>query len=106
MIFHDRNKLETKELVSGISGQLIHTDTMSIGYFDIAKGAVLPEHSHVHEQVTSILEGELEMTVNGETKIMKAGHVATIPSNTPHSARALTDCKAVDVFNPVREDYK
>ena len=106
MIFHDRNKLETKELVPGISGQLIHTETMSIGYFDISKGAVLPEHSHVHEQVTNLLEGELEMTVNGETKIMKAGHVATIPPNTAHSAVALTDCKAVDVFNPVREDYK
>lgn len=106
MIFHDRNELETKELVPGISGQLIHTETMSIGYFDITKDAVLPEHSHVHEQVTSVLEGELEMTVGGETKIMKAGYVATIPSNTPHSARALTNCKAVDVFNPVREDYK
>lgn len=106
MIFHERDKLETKELVKGISGQLIHTDTLSIGYFDIAKGAVLPAHSHVHEQITSLLEGELEMTVDGETKIMKAGHVATIPSNVVHSARALTDCKAVDVFNPVREDYK
>lgn len=106
MIFHERDKLETKELVPGISGQLIHTDTMTIGYFNIKKGAILPEHSHIHEQVTSLIEGELEMTISGETKIMKAGHVATIPSHAPHSAVAMTDCKVVDVFNPVREDYK
>lgn len=106
MIFHERDTLETKQLVPGISGQMIHTDTMTIGYFDILKGAVLPEHSHIHEQVTNIIEGELEMTINGESKVMKAGHVATIPSNAPHSAVALTDCKVIDVFNPVREDYK
>lgn len=106
MIFHERDLLETKELVPGISGQLIHTGTMTVGYFDITKGAILPEHAHIHEQITSLIEGELEMTINGETKVMKAGHVATIPSNTPHSAVAITDCKVIDVFNPVREDYK
>lgn len=106
MIFHERSNLETKELVPGISGQLIHTDTLTIGYFDIEKGAVLPAHSHIHEQVTNLLEGELEMTIDGETKTMKAGHIATIPSNVIHSAVALTHCKVIDVFNPVREDYK
>ncbi|SMD36976.1 Cupin domain-containing protein [Reichenbachiella faecimaris] len=106
MIFHERDSLIRKELVPGISGELIHTETMSIGYFDIEKGAILPEHSHVHEQVTSLLAGELEMTVNGESKIMKAGHVATIPPHAVHAALALTDCKVIDVFNPVREDYK
>ncbi|MEO9964704.1 MAG: cupin domain-containing protein [Reichenbachiella sp.] len=106
MIFHQLENLETKELLPGIVGHLIHTDTLTIGYFNIAKGAVLPAHAHVHEQVTNLLEGEFEMTVGGETKILTAGSVATIPSNAEHSGVALTDCKVIDVFNPVREDYK
>lgn len=106
MIFHNLNNLEKKELLPGIVGNLIHTDTMTIGYFNISKGAVLPAHSHIHEQVTSLLEGEFEMTVAGETQLLLAGSVATIPANVEHSGKALTDCKVIDVFNPVREDYK
>lgn len=106
MIFHELKDLPRKELLPGIEGHLIHTDSLTIGYFDIEEGAVLPEHSHVHEQVTNLLEGEFEMTINGETKLMRAGHVATIPSNALHSGFAKTKCRVIDVFNPVREDYK
>lgn len=106
MTFHQLEELKRVELLPGIEGHLIHTEGLTIGYFDIKKGAVLPAHAHVHEQVTNLLEGEFEMTVAGETKILKAGSLATIPSNAEHSGKALTDCKVIDVFNPVREDYK
>lgn len=106
MIFHQLKSIEDKELLPGIVGKLVHTDGLTLGYFNISKGAVLPAHSHIHEQVTNLLEGEFEMTVDGETQILRAGSIVTIPPNAEHSGVALTDCKVIDVFNPVREDYK
>jgi len=53
-----------------------------------------------------VTKGELELTIDQETRIMKAGMVAVIPSNTNHSARAITKVEVTDVFYPVREDYK
>ena len=72
----------------------------------VDKGAVLPEHFHIHEQVSRVLEGTFEMTIDGEKKTCKAGDIALIDSKVPHSGTALTDCVIFDVFTPVREDYK
>lgn len=104
--FTKTDDIPEKELVPGIFAKLVHMEGMSVAHVRIEKGAILPEHAHVHEQVTNILEGELEMTVGGETKVCKPGDIVLLASNMPHSARALTDCYVMDVFQPVREDYK
>ena len=95
-----------KELVSGITGYYAHGANMTFGYVEIKAGSNLPAHKHVHEQITYIIEGELDMTIGGEFCPLKPGMFHVIPSNVLHSAIAKTDCKAIDVFNPVREDYK
>jgi quercetin dioxygenase-like cupin family protein len=95
-----------KEVVSGITGYYAHGDNLSFGYIEIKAGAIVPEHHHVHEQITYIVEGELDMTIGGEFYPLKAGMYHVIPSNMPHSAIATVDCIAIDVFSPVREDYK
>ena len=104
--FTNINSIPEKELVPGIYARLVHMEGVSVARVRIEKGAILPEHAHVHEQVTNILSGELEMTIGGKTKVCVAGDVVCIPSNIPHSARALTECDLMDVFQPVREDYK
>jgi quercetin dioxygenase-like cupin family protein len=95
-----------KQLVAGITGYYVHGSSMTFGYAEIKAGSNLPLHHHVHEQITFIVEGELDMTIGGEFFPLKAGMFHVIPSNTPHSAFAKTDCIAIDVFNPVREDYR
>ncbi|HEX9828178.1 MAG TPA: cupin domain-containing protein [Flavobacteriaceae bacterium] len=100
------SEIKERELAPGIKGRYFHTDAMTIGFVDIEKGAILPAHSHFHEQTTQITEGQLEMTIDGVTQILKPGVITLIPSNIVHSARALTDCKVVDIFSPVREDYR
>ena len=57
-------------------------------------------------RILIIIEGQLDMLIGGEPYSLTAGMYHVIPSNTPHSAIAVTDCKAIDVFNPVREDYR
>ena len=100
------SEIPQRELAKGIKGRYFHTDSTTIGYVDIEKGAILPEHSHFHEQTTQIMEGQLEMTIGGVTQVLEPGVITLIPSNVVHGARALTDCKVVDIFCPVREDYR
>ena len=100
------SEIPQKDLVKGIKGRYFHTNSNTVGFVDIEKGSILPAHSHVHEQITQITEGQLEMTIDGETQILEPGIITLIPSNVVHSAVALTDCKVTDIFFPVREDYR
>ncbi len=95
-----------KELVRGITGRYVHSKNVTVGYINIDKGAILPEHSHVNEQITQMISGNLEMTINGQTKVLEPDTITIIPSNAIHSAVALTDCVVIDTFYPIREDYK
>ena len=100
------SEIPQRLLIKGIKGRYIHTENSTIGFVEIEKGAILPKHSHFHEQTTQIIEGKLEMVIGGETKILEPGMFTIIPSNVSHSAVALTDCLVTDTFCPVREDYK
>lgn len=105
-MFIKLDQLATKEIIPGFFGKFIHTANVTIGHFTVKAGSVLPEHAHPHEQTTNLLEGELEMTVGGQTNVCKAGDVIVIPPNVKHAGKALTDCRLIDVFQPVREDYR
>ena len=97
--------IEEKEIVTGFRARFVHSDNMTQAFWRVEAGSVLPEHSHIHEQISSVLEGEFELTVEGETHQLVPGMVVVIPSNQPHSGRAITDCRLLDIFHPVREDY-
>jgi quercetin dioxygenase-like cupin family protein len=99
-------EIKPKQLVAGITGYYAHGKDLTFGYVEIKKGADLAAHKHIHEQITYVIEGELDMTIGGEFVPLRPGMFHVIPSNTLHSAVAKTDCIAIDVFNPVREDYK
>ncbi len=95
-----------KDLAPGLTGYYAHGTNMTLGWVEIKAGSNLPLHQHPHEQITYILEGQLDMTIGGEYCPLTAGMYYVIPSNVPHGAVAITDCKVIDVFNPVREDYR
>jgi quercetin dioxygenase-like cupin family protein len=102
---YNLNTTEYKTLRPGFEVKFIHTEHNTIAYFKIAKGAELPMHHHMHTQTTTVLSGELQLTLNGETKVYCSNEVCYIKANEPHSAIAITDCTVLDVFFPVREDY-
>lgn len=98
--------LPLQEVFPGITGHLVHTEHSTIADFRIAAGTELPLHHHHHEQTSTVLEGRFLFEIDGEERECAAGDVAVIPGNMPHRGRALTDCRIIDVFSPVREDYR
>jgi quercetin dioxygenase-like cupin family protein len=102
----DLSKISQKEVIKGFFARFIHTPSMTLGFWDVSQGSVMPMHKHIHEQVTQVEEGAFELTINGDTRTYTKGMVAVIAPNIEHSGRAITDCKLFDIFHPVREDYK
>jgi quercetin dioxygenase-like cupin family protein len=100
------SEIEPKEIMPGYHGRMVHGETMTLAFWDVVAGATVPEHFHINEQIMHVLEGKFEFTVAGETKVYIPGDLAVIPSNTPHSGKALTACKLMDAFSPVRDAYK
>ncbi len=103
--FSDLNDIEEHELFPGLRARFVHSETMTFAYWRIAAGAALPEHAHHHEQVAHVLEGEFELKIDGERRRLAPGMVAVIPGNAVHSGTAITDCRILDAFHPVRDDY-
>jgi len=105
MTFKNLKDIEEKEIIPGYRVRFVHTKNMTFAYWDIEKDAPLPEHSHPHEQVANVIEGEFELKLGDETKVLGIMDVAVIPPNVKHSGKAITRCRIIDVFYPVREDY-
>ncbi len=107
MSFFTINDLDQTPITPGIGRRSVYLENLMLTFVDFEPGIPLPRHSHPHEQITLILEGRLEFTLDQETRILNAGEGVTIPSNTPHSARSLDGpARVLDAWHPVREDYK
>jgi quercetin dioxygenase-like cupin family protein len=80
---------------------------MMLSLVDLAPHAVVAEHSHPHEQVGMVLQGRMIFIIGGEEKTLGPGDMFRIPGNTPHRAMALDQpVRALDIFYPVREEYR
>jgi len=95
-----------REIFPGFEVHFVHSANLTFAHWKIKAGAHLPKHAHPHEQVVNMIDGEFELTIAGETRRLGPASVAIIPSNTPHSGRAITDCRIIDAFYPIREDYR
>ena len=74
----------------------------------LTKGAIVPKHSHVHEQIAYVTQGALRFALGddgAEEVTVSAGGVIVFPSNVPHAAVVLEDSVVLDVFSPPREDW-
>ncbi len=76
---------------------------MTFSYYDIMAGSDVHQHHHPQEEVWHIVSGQLEVTLDGEVRVLGPGEVAVVPSDVEHSARAVTDCRAIVVDHPTRD---
>lgn len=106
MPFVDWNQCPVIELGPGVRLRTPHGEHIMLSLVEIDAGAVVPTHSHPHEQAGIVLEGKLELTIAAETRVLSPGASYLIPGGAVHSARACDGaCRALDIFSPIREDY-
>lgn len=101
MPFVEPDKLKVKERLPGWYGRYFHSPSMTFAHYDFLRASSIHEHFHPQEEV----EGELEMTVDGESQIARRGMVAIVSSNVRHSVKALTDGRVIIVDYPGRHDF-
>jgi len=105
-MFRTSRSGEYRQLLEGIFLKtLVHGERTLMGQFKLEKGAVVPSHGHMHEQIGMLISGRLRFQVGNETFEAEAGDSWCIPGEVEHSAEALEDSIAVEVFSPVRDDY-
>jgi len=100
------DELPELEIADGILMRAVTAENMTVAHVRLAEGALLPEHAHPNEQVVNVIDGELELTVEGRPYSLVPGKVMVLPANVKHSGRAKTECRVIDVFHPVREDFR
>ena len=90
--------IRRKTMLDGAHTQLVE--------FKLAKGAVIPIHSHPQEQTGYLMSGRLTLTIAGGDHAMHAGDSWTVPGGIEHGVKVLEDSVAIEVFSPGREDYR
>jgi quercetin dioxygenase-like cupin family protein len=101
----DTNALDVIERLPGWHGRYFHSTAMTFAHYDFRRGASIHEHFHPEEEVYEVIEGELEVTIDGVARIARLGMVAIVPSNARHSVKALTDGRLIVVDYPRRPEF-
>jgi quercetin dioxygenase-like cupin family protein len=102
---HVWTNVPQERMTALITRQAIHTANLTIARIQLLKGALVPLHHHVSEQVTTVESGSLACRMGGREIVLEAGHMLVIPPDLPHEVQALEDSFAIDVFAPRREDW-
>lgn len=105
--FKDAASRKEKELVLGARTRTFWGDKMLLSLVEIDANSEVPNHTHPHEQAGIVIEGEMEMGIGGEVRVLKPGDMYIIPGGVEHYARCGDkSAKALDIFSPVREEFK
>ena len=94
------------ELIEGVwLKSRIHGPATHLTEVRFAKGAVVPEHEHPHEQTGYLISGSLRFFGDGDDTVVTPGDCWNFAPGVPHGAEALEDSVVIELFSPIREDY-
>lgn len=106
MTYYVVKEMTPKIPAEGVEMRIISGEKMTMVFFRLESGAEIPEHSHPHEQMGTVLKGSIELTIDKEKRIVNQGDAYHVRSNVIHSGRCLGSVSEVlEVFSPPREDY-
>ena len=106
LVFSSYSKEGYKKALEGIEQKtLVHGEKTLMVEFRLQKGALLPQHSHPHEQIGYLVSGRIRMRIGEESRELSPGDSWCIPGNVQHGAEILEDAVAIEVFAPLRQDY-
>ena len=105
MPFFDIQSITPKSPAGGVEIRVIPGEKMTFAYFNLAPGSVVPEHSHPHEQIGTVIKGTIELDIAGEKKVVTAGGAYHIPGDVVHSGKTGNEpSEVIEVFAPARQD--
>jgi unsaturated pyranuronate lyase len=104
--FHPAGSGSRHEIFPGVEIRTTAGRGIMLSVVRLEPGSAVADHAHPHEQMGILLEGRLEFTVGGVTRVLRPGDLWRIPGGVVHGVRALDGpAVALDVFHPIREDY-
>ncbi len=107
LYFPDSSECAVHTIFPGVQIRTCAADKMMLSVVEIAPRAIVEEHAHPHEQVGMVLQGRAVFIIGGEEKTLQAGDLYRIPGGVRHQVHALDELvRALDVFNPPRDDYR
>ncbi|HPQ54811.1 MAG TPA: cupin domain-containing protein [Spirochaetota bacterium] len=105
-MFAKGSEIKAVDIVQGITMKTtVFGEHTLMTEFHLVKGVTLPSHCHPHEQTGYLVSGKLILRVGNEEFSVDPGDSWCVPGNVPHSAVAIEESTAIEVFSPVREDY-
>lgn len=105
-MFLKNGDIKLTDLGSGVSRKVLayNEDMMSVEV-RFEKGAVGAMHTHPHTQISYVLEGKFEATIDGKTEVITKGDTYITPPNAPHGVVCLEEGALLDIFTPMRKDF-
>ena len=95
--------IDPVEFVPGLVFRPVVGDQLMANFIRYDPDTVAPLHSHQEEQITVVIEGELEFDLAGDRRTMRPGMAVVVPPGVPHGARThATSCFEIDIFHPPR----
>jgi len=96
-----------RTLAPGVTAKIASGEKMMLSLVTLAPDAVVPTHSHPHEQMGFMVSGTLEFTIEGETRVLSGNDMYFVPGGIPHAAKGGPGgAVALDAFSPPREEYR
>jgi quercetin dioxygenase-like cupin family protein len=105
--FRNPGDIPPRTLAPGVTARIASGEKLMFSLVTLEPGAVVPTHSHPHEQLGMMISGTMEFTIAGETRLLSGNGMYVVPGGVPHSAKAGPGgAVALDAFSPPREEYR
>ena len=105
-MFRANDDAAAVEMFPGVVRRTLNSgDRTTLIEVTLARDAVVPSHTHPHEQVGYVASGRVRFEIDGEERELHAGDSYLVPGGASHEVTALEPSVCIDVFSPVREEY-
>jgi len=105
--FWDPRTIVPRELAPGVTAKIASGEKVMLSLVTLTPEAVVPEHSHPHEQMGMMVSGTLDLTIAGETRTLSGNAIFLVPGGVSHKAVAgPRGAMTLEAFSPPREDFR
>lgn len=94
-----------EDVTPAIGRRYLTGERVTVARFELARGGVVPRHSHENEQVSCVLSGALRFRFDDRELVARGGEAVQIPGGVAHEVEVLEDTVVIDVFSPIRTDW-